>query len=185
MNIKPSLSNIFFEFLYIGTILLGGGYVVLPIIQNELVKKHEWITEDELIDFYALSQSLSGLIAINLSIFIGYKLKGIVGAILAVLGITFSAFWSIVLLSSLLFNPNIFPYFSFSFKCIEISVIVLIYLSIKEIWKKSVNDLYSSIIYLFSISLLLFFNISPVKLILISTIFGILLLSKKRESGVK
>ena len=76
MDKKISLVNIFLTFLKVGIILLGGGYVILPILQSEIVEKKNWLTSEELIDYYAISQSLPGLIAINISIFVGYKVRG-------------------------------------------------------------------------------------------------------------
>lgn len=174
MKKEVNLINIFSLFLYIGTILIGGGYVVLPLLQTYLVEKHGWITDDELLNFYALSQALPGLIVINISIYIGYKLKGVFGAMSAVLGVTFSAFWSIVILTSILFNPNIFSNLSYGFKCIEISVILLIFLSIKEMYPKSIKNLTSFFIFL-SALILLFFKFSPIQVILISTFIGSIL----------
>ena len=66
--------NIYKIFFKIGTLLLGGGYVILPLLQSELIEKRDWITDDELCEYYALSQSLPGLIAANVSIFTGFKL---------------------------------------------------------------------------------------------------------------
>ena len=66
MEKRVSLAEIFFAFLYSGLILLGGGYIILPILQSELVEKRNWLTADELMDYYAVSQSLPGLIAINI-----------------------------------------------------------------------------------------------------------------------
>ena len=76
MDKKIRLVNIFLTFLKVGIILLGGGYVILPILQSEIVEKKNWLTSEELIDYYAISQSLPGLIAINISIFVGYKVRG-------------------------------------------------------------------------------------------------------------
>ena len=67
--------NIYKTFFKVGTLLLGGGYVILPLLQSELIEKRNWIDNEELCEFYALSQSIPGLIAANVSIFVGYKLK--------------------------------------------------------------------------------------------------------------
>ena len=72
MNIK--LIDIYKIFFKIGAILLGGGYVIIPIMQNELVEKKKWLNEQELCDYYCVSQCLPGIIAINMSILVGYKL---------------------------------------------------------------------------------------------------------------
>ncbi len=84
-----SLFKLFLIFVKIGAILLGGGYVILPIMTSEFVEKKNLITHDDMIDYFALSQSLPGIIAANISMFIGYKLRGKWGAITAMIGITF------------------------------------------------------------------------------------------------
>jgi len=97
-----SLIKLFFIFVKIGAILLGGGYVILPILQNEFVEKRGIVNNDELIDYYAIAQSLPGILAANISMFIGYKLKGKMGALCSVLGIIFVPFMLIVLLASII-----------------------------------------------------------------------------------
>ena len=71
---KITLLNIFKAFFKIGLILLGGGYVIIPIMKTELVEKRNWIDEEELFNFYSVSQCLPGIIAVNMSILVGYKL---------------------------------------------------------------------------------------------------------------
>ena len=69
---KPKLTDMFFAFLKIGVLLLGGGYVIVPLLNNELVDKRHWITKEEVIDFYAMGQCVPGIIAANTTLFIGY-----------------------------------------------------------------------------------------------------------------
>ena len=64
----------------LGVQLLGGGYVIVPLMRRNLIERKKWISENELVDFYALSQSLPGIIAINISVFTGYQLRGKRGA---------------------------------------------------------------------------------------------------------
>ena len=107
MNIR--LWEIYKVFVKIGMILIGGGYVILPILKDEIIKSKNWITEDELVDYYAISQSLPGLIAANISIFVGYKLRGKLGAIMATLGMITSPFLCILAISSLVAKISQMP----------------------------------------------------------------------------
>ena len=168
-----SLKEIFLTFLYSGLILLGGGYVILPVLQKELVEKRQWLTNDELTDYYAISQSMPGLIAINISILVGYKLKGKLGAIAGVCGITFFAFWAIVTLSTILtqFTANL--YVKGAFWGVGTAVIVLIISAVREMWNNSIKDITCLIIYIFTLLVMLIFDFSPVWLILLSIFFGI------------
>lgn len=183
---RGSMLKIFLTFLKVGTMMLGGGYVVLPILQSEIVKKRGWITSDELTDYYAISQSLPGMIAINISILTGYKLLGKRGALSAVLGITFSAFWAIVLLSSIIAQCITNKYIQGIFWGIDIAVVVLIISAIREMWSKSVTDIKTLIIYLIVLDLMIFTKISPAYIIIMSAALGILykMYERKRE-GLK
>ncbi len=93
---EKTLYQIFKTFFKVGTLLLGGGYVILPLLQSELVDKKNWINDDELCEYYALSQTVPGIIAANISIFAGYKLRGTAGAIAALMGIVTPAFVAII-----------------------------------------------------------------------------------------
>ena len=171
---KISIFDIFLTFLYAGLILLGGGYVILPILQNELIQKRNWLTSDELTDFYAISQSLPGLIAINISILIGYKLRGKTGALAGVLGITFFPFWAIILLSSVISKFTSNTYVQGAFWGIGIAVVVLIISAIREMWNKAVVGFDSFLLFLVALLLMLFFNISPAAIIILSVVSGII-----------
>lgn len=170
---RVSLIDIFCVFLYSGLILLGGGYVILPILQNELVEKRGWLSENEIIDYYAISQAMPGLIAINMSILAGYKLRGKLGAIAGVIGITFFAFWAIVILSSVLtvFASN--SYIQGAFWGIAIAVVILIVSAVREMWSASVKDKYALGLYIFTVLLMILFDIPPSWVILVAVFAGI------------
>lgn len=83
MNIYLESFGIFFK---IGAFTIGGGYAMVPLIENEIVTKRKWIAQEDFIDLLAISQSAPGILAVNISIFIGYKLRGIRGSIVTALG---------------------------------------------------------------------------------------------------
>ena len=85
------LMNLFWTFCRIGGLTFGGGYAMLPMLQKEVVETHKWATEQELLDYYAVGQATPGIIAVNTATFIGYKEKGILGAIFATSGVVFPA----------------------------------------------------------------------------------------------
>lgn len=180
---KIKLKDIFLAFLYSGLILLGGGYVILPILQTELVQKRSWLSGDELTDYYAISQSLPGLISINIAILTGYRLRGVPGAISGVLGITFFAFWAIVLLSSLIAKYSSNSYIQGAFWAIAIAVVILIISAVREMWEKSVKDISTFVVYFISLCIMLILKISPVYIIIASIFAGIVYKSIMREKG--
>ena len=180
---KISFSNVFKVFVKIGAILLGGGYVIIPIMKTELLEKRNWLTEDELCDYYCVSQCLPGIIAVNMSILVGYKLLKIKGALAALLGMSFSPFISIVIVANLLENIMKIPFMEGIFWGVNLSVIVLIYLTLKEMWKKSIVDFFTVFWFLF-ILILAVLKVSPVILILGSIALGFIIQKVKEIRNV-
>ena len=80
------LISIFISFFKMGSVTFGGGYAMLPILRKECVEKNKWITEEQVMDYYAVSQGLPGIIAVNVSVFIGYRRRKFAGGIAAALG---------------------------------------------------------------------------------------------------
>ena len=146
-----SLFKLFLIYVKIGAILLGGGYVILPIMTSEFVDKRNLISHDDLIDYFALAQSLPGIIAANMSMFIGYKLKGKWGALVAMIGVTFIPFWSIVLLASILGALTQNSYVLGALWGVGISVIALIMLTVREMWSKSIRNAFFYTIFIMTL----------------------------------
>lgn len=163
---EKSFYSIFKTFFKVGTLLLGGGYVILPLLTSELVDKKHWITSDELCEFYALGASLPGIIAANTAIFTGRKLLGRKGAIAAIIGIVMPAFLAIVLLASILSEIVNKPTVQHIFWGVGIGVIVLLFLAVKEMWKKCVIDKFSVVVYAICL-ILAFLRLIPLSLIVI------------------
>lgn len=172
---KISLLNLFLIFVKIGAILLGGGYVILPILMSEVVEKRNLIEQEELVDYFALSQSLPGIIAANISMFIGYKLHGKLGAIVAMLGVVFVPFLCIVFLASVLNVIVQNQVVQGALWGVGIAVIALIMLTVREMWQKSNRDIFFYFIFISTLICLLYFNLSPIKAILIFVAIGVLI----------
>ncbi len=177
-----SFYTIFKTFFKVGTLLLGGGYVILPLLQSELVDKKGWIDSDGLCEYYALGQSVPGIIAANMSIFVGYKLRGQIGALAAVLGIVSPAFLTIVLLASILEEIVHLSFIQSIFWGVGIGVIMLLYLATKEMWNKSIIDKFTCIIFFASFILSACFKVSPALIIILSIIAGIIYRKKHQDS---
>ena len=180
MNV--SFLNIFLVFLKIGAILLGGGYVIIPIMKSEIVEKRNWLSEDELCDFYCVSQCLPGIIAVNMSILVGCKLAKFKGALAAILGMSASPFFAILLVANLLNKIINLPFIEGVFWGVNLSVIVLIYLALKEMWQKSIVDLFSSLWFVL-ILVLSIFKVNPAILILTSVFLGVTIYLFRRKKN--
>ena len=100
MKDKASLLQIFGVFAKVGAFTIGGGYAMIPIIQREMSSRG-WISDDELPDIIALAQSAPGVLAVNMSIFAGYKLRGVKGSIAAMIGATLPSFVAILVIAML------------------------------------------------------------------------------------
>lgn len=169
---EKSFFNIFKSFFKVGTLLLGGGYVILPLLKSELVDKKKWITPDELYEYYALSSSLPGIIAANTAIFTGRRLLGTKGAIAAIVGVTLPAFIAIILLASILGEIAHFIVIQNIFWGIGIGVITLLFLAVKEMWKNCVNDKYTTIMFIICFVLAIL-KVSPAIIVLFAIFTGL------------
>jgi chromate transporter len=178
-----SLFRLFLIFVKIGAILLGGGYVILPIMQSEFSEKRNLVSKDELVDYFALAQSLPGIVAANMTMFIGYKLKGKFGAIAAMFGVIFVPFWTIVLLVSVLnyFVDN--TYVTGAMWGVGVAVTALTLLTVREMWQRSKRNLFFYAVFLASFTALMIFKLTPIQTILIFSVLGIAIkfLQRKKE----
>lgn len=166
--------SIYKTFFKIGTLLLGGGYVILPLMQNEMVEKKQWLNDDEVCEYYALGQSVPGIIAANMSIFVGHKLLGQRGAFAAATGIVTPAFLAIVLIANILKELVELPMIESIFWGVGIGVVLLVFLAVKEMWNKSIVDKFSFAIFAGSFILSAILKVSPMFTIIASAIFGII-----------
>ena len=81
-----SLLQLFWSFFKIGTFTLGGGYAMIPLMEKELVDKHQWLSREDFLDVIALAQTMPGIFAANMAVHIGWRMKGVPGAVMAILG---------------------------------------------------------------------------------------------------
>ncbi len=179
---KISLLEIFKVFFIIGLQLLGGGYVIVPLLKKYLVEERHWLNEEELTDFFALSQCIPGIIAGNIAVCAGHKVRGILGAITALLGIIVPCFLAILIIVQLISGFTDNQTVQNAFKGIRISVVVLIFITIKELWSKSVNSVFSYFLFFAIFAALCLLPISPVFIIISA---GLISLIYFRLKGVK
>lgn len=169
-----SVYNIFKTFFKVGTLLLGGGYVILPLLQAELVDKKGWLDSEELCGYYALGQSVPGVIAANTAIFVGYKLNGQKGALAATFGMILPAFLVIVILARMLQEIVNLSWVQSLFWGVGIGVILLLYLATKEMLGKSIKDNFTIAIFIGAFLLSFALDISPALIIIGAIIAGII-----------
>ena len=183
MNLKllKTLFELFFVFARIGAVTFGGGYAMLPILQYELVKKRNWTTDEELADYFAIGQCTPGVIAVNVATFIGRKLLGISGGIIATLGVVFPSVIIISLLAGVIQAYAEIEWVKHAFAGIRACVCVLIFNAVKNLFKKSVIDIYTLIIFLVILSGSVFLNLSPIVFVIVAGISGVIICLKLKK----
>ncbi len=166
-------------FFKIGIQLLGGGYVIYPLLKKYLVENKKILTESQLVDYLSLSQCLPGIIALNISIFSGYALKKIKGAAAAVLGLILPSYLIILFVINFIgkFQDN--KIFQNMFFGIRLSVIVLIFYMIYDIYKNSKKSPFYIFLYFFVLFCVIFIKLSPAVLIVISVLISLIYKGKK------
>ncbi len=164
------LYGIFFK---MGSFTFGGGYAMLPMIQEEIVNKRGWATDEEILDYYAIGQSTPGIIAVNTATFIGYNQKGILGGIFATLGIVSPSIIIITIIASFFKGFQEIVAVQHALAGVRVVVAALILNTVLKMYKDSVKDWVSMTLFLFSFLILIFFNITPIFVIIISAIIGI------------
>lgn len=146
LKTHPTQTDLFLTFFKIGFFTFGGGLAMIPFIQAEFTDKKKWITSAEMVDIIALSQSLPGIIAINSSIFIGMRLGGIRGGLMAALGTVLPAFLSIIAILMVLINFEQNPYVQMVFTGIKATSAALILDTVVRLVKSSLKNKFSWIV---------------------------------------
>ena len=171
---EKSFFSIYKTFFKVGTLLLGGGYVILPLLLSELSEKKGLLTSDELCEYYAISTSLPGIIAVNTAIFTGRKIAGFKGEIASITGVVTPAFIAIILIALVLEEFVKFNFVQYIFWGIGIGIITLLFLAVKEMWNKCIVDKYSAVIYAIAFALALFTKMSPAWIIAGAVFFALI-----------
>ncbi|MBQ8305679.1 MAG: chromate transporter [Blautia sp.] len=140
--------ELYWTFFRIGLITFGGGYAMLPILERELVDKRHWTTMDELRDYFSIGQCTPGVIAMNVSTFIGEKRDGVRGALAATTGFLTGPVTLILIIAAFLTNFAEIEVIQHAFAGIRVCVCVLIIQAVLRLWKKSVVDTFTLGLYL-------------------------------------
>ena len=172
--LKEMLS-LFLTFAKVGVMTFGGGYAMLPILQREVVENKGWATDEELTDYFAIGQCTPGVIAVNTATFIGQKRRGIIGGIVATLGVVFPSLIIIAALAGVIDAFSHLAWVQHAFAGIRVCVCVLIFNAVLKLLKKSVIDKRTTVIFLLVAAGSLFLTISPVWFVLLAAIAGLVL----------
>ena len=165
---------LFGAFFRIGLFTFGGGYAMLPMLQREVVEKHGWATEDEILDYFAIGQCTPGVIAVNTATFVGTKLRGAFGGAVATVGVVCPSVLIILLISSLLKNFADYPVVQHAFAGIRAGVCALVCMSVFKLYRKGVKGAFANGVFAASLLLVFLFDLSPIVIVLIAIVIGVI-----------
>ncbi|KAA6302372.1 MAG: Chromate transport protein [Candidatus Ordinivivax streblomastigis] len=165
--------QIFGTFAKVGTFTIGGGYAMLPLIQKEVVEKKRWVSSDAFVDMIALSQSVPGVMAVNISILTGYHIKGIRGSMVAALGTILPSFFLLLLIAMFFRNFQDNVYIAKMFKAIRPAVVALIAVPVFTTAQTIGMNLKTVVIPVASALLIWYWGVSPVYVVLVAAIGGV------------
>lgn len=188
--------DLFITFAKVGVCTFGGGYAMLPVLEREIVENKGWSTSEDLADYFAIGQCTPGVIAVNTATFVGEKLHGILGGIVATLGVVFPSLVIITAIAAFLQNFAHLAVVNHAFGGVRACVVALIASSAIKLAKKPLKPTAGKAIYagVLALSLIgayvaglpafLGYVTSPVGLILLAAACG-LLLGFRKKGGVK
>lgn len=169
------LLDLYWTFFKIGSITFGGGLAMLPILERELSEKRHWTTNEELLDYYAIGQSTPGVIAVNVSTFIGYKRAGIIGGIVGTAGIVTPSIIVITLIAQFISNFEEIVWVQKAMRGINVAVAALLTYAVFGFAKKTVKNWWSALFYVAAFSAIFFFNVNSLIVIASAALGGIII----------
>lgn len=169
------LAELFIAFVKIGFVTFGGGLAMLPILERELCQKRGWVTQDELIDYYAIGQATPGIIAVNVATFCGHKLRGVLGGVVATLAIVTPSIIVITVLAASINSIDQIPIVQKALTGINIAVAANLNCSFLKLFKKTVADFFSAILLAASFALIFFFKVNAALIIFSAIFLGIMI----------
>ena len=175
------LFGIFATFFKIGLFTFGGGFAMIPLIEEEMINKKKWLDKDEFMDIIVLSQSLPGPFAVNASIFVGYKIAGVIGGLLSFLGAVLPSFSIILLVAAYFMQFRNNYYVNKAFMGISAAVPMRVLIAVASLSKAIDKNSRNFIIIAVALFILLYFKVNPIYIIIGSALYGLIFLRKKVE----
>ena len=181
-NKMKLLLKLFLTFFKIGAFTFGGGYAMIPLIQKETVETNKWLSDDDILEIIAITESTPGPIAINSATFVGYKVCGFWGSFFATLGVVLPSFIIILIISYILREFQNIKAVKYAFNGIRAGVLALLIKAIISMYKKVQKNLVSYIVMAFSFIIVAFFDINVLFVIIGCALIGLIssLYAKRR-----
>ena len=173
------LIELFISIFKIGAFTFGGGYAMIPLIEEEVVNNKGWLSKEEFVDILIVAQSLPGALAVNTSIFLGYKISGILGAITALMAVILPSFFIILIIAIFFMQFRNHYYINAAFQGITAAVPMLVLVGAISLSKGLSKNLRTILTIIIALIALMFFNIHPVLVVVISGVYGAIFLREK------
>lgn len=170
-----TLLKLFLSFLKIGAFSFGGGYAMLPLIKKEIIEVHGWLTLKEFIDILAVVEMTPGPVAINSATFLGYNVAGLIGALVATIGVVIPSIVVILLIANFIEKFKNSPHVDSAFVGIRPVVLGLIASASFTVAKDSIVDVKSLLLGAILFYLTSFKNLHPILVIMIAGVAGVLI----------
>jgi len=174
--------DLYRTFFLIGSITFGGGYAILPILIREIVEKRKWISEEEMLDYFAVSQSTPGIICVNISTFMGYRRKGFWGAVVSTLGVISPSWILITLIASVLQNFENILWVQHAFAGIRIAVSALIASTVWNLAVKNARTWLKASIAVISFVTVAILQFSPIYVTVLFAVFGAFFFGRRQQA---
>lgn len=182
MKFKKVL-GLFLTFFKIGAFTFGGGYAMIPVIQREIVEKHGWISDDDILDIIAIAESTPGPIAINSATFVGYQVAGFWGAAASTFGVVLPAFTIIYIISFFLRQFEEINAIQYAFVGIRAGVLSLLINAVIKMGKKCPKNLFSYIIVALSFAVVAIFDVNVLFVIIGCAVSGVVMALSSKKGG--
>ena len=168
-----TLMDLFLTFMKIGALTFGGGYAMMPVMRKEVVEKKQWANDDDILKILVISETTPGVLAVNSATYIGYKIAGFKGSLLATLGVIIPSLIIISIISLFIVQFRSLVLVEYAFYGIKAGVAVLITRAAFKLSKKVKLGYFSIIIWILAILATLIFNINPIITLIVSGILGV------------
>ena len=165
--------ELFLTFAKIGAFMFGGGYAMLPLLEREQIEKKGWTTQEDILNYFAIAQCTPGVIAVNTATFVGHKQKGVVGGIVATVGVIFVPMIIILTIALALQAFWGHPLVARIFSGIRIAVAALIVSAVIKLFKSSVKNWFGIILCLLAFCAIAFLDVSPVVVVILAALSGL------------
>lgn len=167
------LIELFIVFFKLGTFTIGGGIAMLPLLQNEMIVSKKWFTEEEFVDMIAVCQGLPGVVAVNMATYVGFKKKGLLGSLIATIGVILPSFIIILIVAKSLNAIGNSKIINGAMAGFRAAALGLVLVSVFQLGKTVFKDKLTVALAILSFALIVIFKVNTAYVIILFLVYGI------------